>query len=460
MSMGEDGRVIKFSLAGLIFLSISITVLMVPAYSEEMYHLEATLRAPTPTYFGGYGASMEFKNDILFIGEWFADVSGHDSAGKAYIYDSNWNLTADLQDPTPMPYESFSEATVDIMDGTLAIASSFCNVDDIENAGLLYLYNVDGDYLLTLQSPDPEFQAFFGGRLKLTNDYIIAAEALRNTQGITDSGCVHVFNYDGDHITMLTSPSMRPVGAFGRALDADEEYIIIGEPGISFSSLKHGSVYVFDHEFNLVQTLQSPDLKNYTFYGFKVDISQDIVLVSEKWATVDGHERAGRVHVYDTEWELLFTLQSPTPEENGEFGEDVDIAGDLIVVGERKGDVEVMNEGKAYVYDLEGNLLATLVSPDPEIGAQFGYKVLTDGEIVFVDEVEASVDGESKAGKVHIFRLGEPATEQTEPEEEITEITSEPDSENRKGIPGFPLVSVVFSVALVVLYFWLSKKPR
>ena len=54
----------------------------------------------------------------------------------------------------------------------------------------------------------------------------------------------------------------------------------------------------------------------------------------------------------------------------------------------------------------------------------------------------------------------EPATEQTEPEEEITEITSEPDSENRKGIPGFPLVSVVFSVALVVLYFWLSKKPR
>ena len=135
----------------------------------------------------------------------------------------------------------------------------------------------------------------------------------------------------------------------------------------------------------------------------------------------------------------------------------MDIAGDLIVVGERKGDVEVMNEGKAYVYDLEGNLLATLVSPDPEIGAQFGYKVLTDGEIVFVDEVEASVDGESKAGKVHIFRLGEPATEQTEPEEEITEITSEPDSENRKGIPGFPLVSVVFSVALVVLYFWLKE---
>jgi hypothetical protein len=217
---------------------------------------------------------------------------------------------------------------------------------------------------------------------------------------------------------------------------------------------------VFDHDFNLVQTLQSPDLQNYSLYGDVVDISQDCVLVSEKWATVDGHEKAGRVHVYDTQWELLFTLQSPTPEDNGEFGEDVDIDGVLIVVGERKGDVEVMNEGKAHVFDLEGNLLATLVSPEPEIGAQFGYKVLTDGEIVIVDELEATVEGVGKAGKVHIFRPGEPPTQQPEPGEEPTEPESEPESETRKGIPGFPLESTVISIILAILVLWLIHRNR
>ena len=34
-------------------------------------------------------------------------------------------------------------------------------------------------------------------------------------------------------------------------------------------------------------------------------------------------------------------------------------------------------------------LISTLVSPDPTVGAQFGYKVATDGEIVVVSDVEA-----------------------------------------------------------------------
>ena len=75
---------------------------------------------------------------------------------------------------------------------------------------------------------------------------------------------------------------------------------------------------------------------------------------------MDGHEKAGRAHIYDTGWNYVASLQSPTPEDNAEFGLDVVTGGDIVVVGERRGDVESMNEGKAYVYDLEGNLVSTL----------------------------------------------------------------------------------------------------
>ncbi len=99
-------------------------------------------------------------------------------------------------------------------------------------------------------------------------------------------------------------------------------------------------------------------------------------------------------------------LESPTPEDNGEFGIHVAIGGGLVVVGERRGDVVTMNEGKAYVFDLEGNLVDTLVSPDPEVGAQFGWRVATDGEIIVVADVLHSADGVSQAGTVHVFGKG------------------------------------------------------
>jgi hypothetical protein len=121
---------------------------------------------------------------------------------------------------------------------------------------------------------------------------------------------------------------------------------------------------------------------------------------------VDGHEKAGRAQIYDTDWNHVATLQSPTPEALAEFGCDVAMGGDIVVVGERKGDVDIMNEGKVHVFDLEGNLIATLVSPEPAVCALFGHSVETDGEIIAVGETDVEAGGETKAGKVHIFQAG------------------------------------------------------
>jgi hypothetical protein len=68
----------------------------------------------------------------------------------------------------------------------------------------------------------------------------------------------------------------------------------------------------------------------------------------------------------------------------------------------------------------------------------------------------------SKAGKVHVFGLGEPTAEQPAPEEETTETESEPESESERsgGIPGFPLESVVLSMVLAIFVLWLIRRQR
>ncbi|MBA7674366.1 hypothetical protein ES703_82580 [subsurface metagenome] len=344
----------------------------------------------------------------------------------------------------------------------VVVGCASANVDDIREAGKVYAFGTEGTPLTILQSPDPMARGFFGTEVALSRDSILVAEPGGMEQGFIHPGSVYEYSYKGVLIRNITSPSMISEGCFGQSLAANDEYILVGEPGqiLDNRPIDIGSVYVYDYDWNLVTTLQPPDQLERSFFGFSTSISGDYLVIGERWATVDGHEKAGRAHIYDASWNHVATLQSPTPEDNGEFGLDVVVGGDIVVVGERRGDVESMNEGKAYVFDLEGNLVSTLVSPEPFPGNQFGYSVETDGEIIVVCEADIEAGGENKAGKVHVFSLGESTAEQPAQEEETTESESESEAEKNGGIPGFPLESIVISIVLAVLVLWLIQRTR
>jgi len=397
-------REIKGAHVGLIILFILAMGLVIPIRADEEYHVIATMQAPTLTSSGGFGTDLALYEDLLLISEYEADLGDLRRVGRAYIFDSDWNLVTSLQAPSPKEYEVFGE-WIDMWGDTLAI-SNVENVGDIEGAGKVYIYDSEGVLLTDIQSPEPEIGAGFGMGICVYRDLLLVAESWKNEQGFIDAGLVQVFSSEGDFLSTIHSPSPANVGLFGLSIDANDEFILVGECGHRGWPIDEGNVHVYDVDYNLVETLLSPDYQERSGFGISVAISENIFVIGEFWASVDGHEKAGRAHIYDTDWNLVAMLQSPTPEENGEFGIHVAIGGGLVVVGERRGDVVSMNEGKAYVFDLEGNLIDTLVSPDPEVGAQFGWRVATDGEIVVVADAFHSVDDVSRAGYVYVFGKG------------------------------------------------------
>jgi hypothetical protein len=411
------------------------------------------MQAPTLTNGGGFGSDLALYEDILLVAESEADLGDLRRVGRAYIFDSDWNLVTALQQPDPKTYETFSKS-IDVWGDTLAI-SNYENVGDIEGAGKVYIYDAEGVLLTIIQSPEPTTEAGFGSELCTYRDTLLVME-WRADQGFITAGVVNVFNSEMDFLKTIHSPSPDNGGGFGLSIDANDEFILVGECGPRDKPIEEGNVHVYDVDYNLVETLRSPDYQERFGFGISVAISENICVVGEFWASVDGHERAGRAHIYDTDWNLVASLESPTPEDNGEFGIHVAIGGGLIVVGERRGDVVTMNEGKAYVFDLEGNLVDTLVSPDPEVGAQFGWRVATDGEIVVVADVVHSVDGASQAGYVHVFGLGEPAVEEPVVEEPAVEEEAE-ETQSGGGIPGFPYESIIMGI-LVVIVIWFNEK--
>ena len=389
----------------LIVLIVLVVSLVVPTRAEEEYGLIATLQSPTPDGYGGFGSEIALSEGLFLIGEERASVDDLRGGGKAYIFDSDGVLVSVLSSPTPRANEDFGD-TVDVQGDIIVVGNLAAIIGKLEWAGKAHVFDSHGSLLYTLQSPQPKTSGFFGSEVAIGKDVILVG-ALGTEEGIYLAGSVHVYTFEGVHLTTLTSPSMKHAGWFGYALAANEEFILVGESGgKSAPPFVIGSVHVFDYDWNHVVTLQAPESKARANFGGSIAISGDVVVIGEDWADVEGHERAGRVHIFDTGWNHLATLQAPVPEDSGDFGIDVAVGGDIIVVGERKEDVKSQNEGKAYVFDLQGNLISTLTSPEPSIGTQFGWRVDTDGEIVVVAEFEATVDGEVKAGKVHIFQAG------------------------------------------------------
>ena len=389
----KEVRIFKIFLGIFIILSLLSVTISGAAEQEStnLFDYVTTLQSPTPSQGGVFGGDMALSGNWLLVGETGAQVGNTSGAGRAYLFDTDWNLIANFTQNTPLTGAMFSRS-VDIKGDILVVGSPRADVENFPEAGEVQVYDTSGTLLYTLQSTQPMPKTKFGREVAIGNGVILMGHCPANAF----KGTIAVFDLEQNYLTTLTGESTLSIA--GEELAANDEFILIGGTTI------YGSVYVFDYDWNHVITLQPLENDAKTGYGGCISISGNHFVVGEPGATVNEYDDAGRAYVYDTDWSLLTTLESPSPEADAEFGIDVSIAGDLVVVGEGKGDVTNGDEGKVYVFDLDGNLLDTIVSPEPTTGAEFGYSVLTNGELLIISEIGATVNGTSTAGKVHVFR--------------------------------------------------------
>ena len=433
-------------------LDISNTQLIPTVYaSEEEYHHLLTLQSPNPETNAWFGYQIEMDGDLIVVNEPFVSVNGIDDAGKVYLFDTDGNLLFTLQSPSPGPIHLFGHR-VDIRNEYIIVGSQ-AFVNDIFRVGRAYVFSINGTYLFNLTSPEKSSGAYFSAySVSLCDDFIVVSE----TKG---EGAIHFYDYKGSFIRTIHSPSPIALGKFGRGLEVDEKFILVGEYGQPRQPRGQGKVYVFDHNGTHLTTLQAPEPEELALYGYKMSISGDRVIIGEPYATVNGLTRAGKAYIYNTNWELLATLISPNPKMAGNFGYGVEIDGDTIVIGEWDADVNPgQYEGRAYVYDIEGNLLQNLTAPSPCPRAAFGLDVAIDGDLIAIGECWANTEFEDQAGFVQLFTTNQIETVHETVEETVPFVEEAPDIDDNGGwIPGFPIVALFIGV-LSISKFLVHKR--
>ncbi len=118
---------------------------------------------------------IAIRGDIILVSERGADIGALDAASRAYIYNSDGSLHATIQSPTPTFWGTFGWSLCFSGD-TIVVSEPNVGIEGIPNAGKIHLFDSDGNYLETLQSPEPFAAAYFGSSMDGSEGFFVVGE--------------------------------------------------------------------------------------------------------------------------------------------------------------------------------------------------------------------------------------------------------------------------------------------
>ena len=219
---------------------------------------------------------------------------------------------------------------------------------------------------------------------------IVAGQQISNG----NANIVYVFDHLGGNEIKL--PKSNGGGnRYGAAVN-------IGCGRIVVSDIDNNQAYVHDLQGREIKRLTPHDtLPSNALYGFAAVGSGRIVVgAGHRSNTQTGTD--GAVYVYDLHGTFLFKLNSPSGGGEG-FGREVSVGDGRIVVGAPEHSGTYTNDGKVYVYDLNGNSLFNLDPPNADsTGQLFGVcSAVGCGKIM----IGAQRYGSGDAGRATVYNL-------------------------------------------------------
>jgi FG-GAP repeat len=208
----------------------------------------------------------------------------------------------------------------------------------------------------------------FGWDVALQGTTLVVGAPFADIAGNSAQGAVYVFELVGGvwtQVQKLTASDGAAFDQLGYAVAISGDRIVTGaeEAGIGANS-SQGAAYIFERSNGVwteVHKLAEPSsIQNLAEYGHDVDVDGDWIVIGGPKAQSAQH---GRVFIYHRDeggvgaWGLVVEIQDDIYDTNAGFGTSVDLDGEMLVVGAELLDMvpgTYQNEGGAYVYRRNG----------------------------------------------------------------------------------------------------------
>ena len=211
-----------------------------------------TINTPAPNSLDQFGWSVCGVGDAeLVVGTPGENQGPNNDVGRAYIYGTNGALLATLQNPTPQTDERFGSSVAALGTDKLIVGAPFAKVAGHGPVGEVYVFDVQGNPLTTLNSPSPDADDRFGWQVAgLGADRILVGAPRDTPDGVVEVGAVYLFDVTGTLLATVTNPTPAGQERFGWGIAADGSgQIAVAAPCADVSGATNaGSVHLYDFE--------------------------------------------------------------------------------------------------------------------------------------------------------------------------------------------------------------------
>lgn len=259
----------------------------------------------------------------------------------------------------------------------LTAVGAYLDDDTATNSGAVYLCSTYYNLLIKkIKASDPQTSDYFGEQVAMGSGRIVVGVA--NDDSYT--GSVHLYNYSGNHLLKIRSPTITANQQFGRCVAIGAGRIIVGSMPTGTAGTGYtGSVYMYDLHGNYIQKITFASSVTAGF-GSSIAIGNNRIIISETYYNT----YAGRIHIYDINGNPLSIISPPDPSTGDEYGTRVSIGNGRIVVTSPKDDDNGSNSGSAYIYDINGTYISKIKPSDGAANENFGLSsaVVGGGRII------------------------------------------------------------------------------
>jgi hypothetical protein len=276
---------------------------------------------------------------------------------------------------------------------------------------------------LSEQTPQPD--AGLASAVDLDGETAVAGAPGDDTTA-TNAGAVHVFR----RTPSGWMPEAKLYGSdptnndnVGVSVAVDGDTLVAGGDANGQAPTSGGEAYVFVRSgttWSEQARLTGSLVTNGEWFGSSVAVQGDTLLVGAMKEGSPIVVRAGAVYVFErsgTAWAEQDILWARTPADGDEFGADLAIDGDTLVVGAARDDnTNGTAAGSAWVFLRSGTTWSDgleLLADDGTSGDQFGSSVGIDGDTIVVGARYDDPGGNAAAGSAYVFvRSGTSWTQQ------------------------------------------------
>lgn len=379
-----------------------------------------------------FGSNVAISGDTAVVGAYVDDVN-FTNQGSAYVFTrsgTTWTQQEKLTAADGAADDEFGQS-VAISGNDIMVGALLDNIGTRSDQGSVYMFRVLSNTWTQEArnvAADGEAGDEFGYSVAIFGDTAIVGAYTDDIGANTDQGSAYIFIRSGASWTQqakLVASDGASFDYFGAKVAISGDTVIIGAYFDTVGSTAfQGSAYVFTRSgtsWTQQARLVASDGTASDYLGLSVDISENTAIVGAIFHDVGEDANQGAAYVFlrsGSSWSQQAQLTVADGEANDQFGVAVAISGDTAIVGAYQDDVGAnADQGSAYAFVRSGTSWtqqAQFVAADGAADDQFGFSVAISGDTAVIGAITADVGANINQGAAYVFgRTGAAWTQRT-----------------------------------------------